>query len=97
MRVESGKFGVDGGGSDGDVYVGVLPADITSPASRVDRDVRRQSRQFAKPANAAPAFQDVPDASTATVSRTLRFPRFVVAVAEGLYGRTVEVVLVLVL
>ena len=33
LRVESGKFGVDGGGSDGDVYVGELPADITSPAS----------------------------------------------------------------
>ena len=29
-----------GGGSDGDVYVGELPADITSPASRVDRDER---------------------------------------------------------
>ena len=40
LRVESGKFGVDGGGSDGDVYVGELPADITSPASRVDRDER---------------------------------------------------------
>ena len=40
LRVESGKFGVDGGGSDGDVYVGELSADITSPASRVDRDER---------------------------------------------------------
>ena len=40
LRVESGKFGVVGGGSDGDVYVGELPADITSPASRVDRDER---------------------------------------------------------
>ncbi len=40
LSVESGKFGVDGGGSDGDVYVGELPADITSPASRVDRDER---------------------------------------------------------
>ena len=40
LRVESSKFGVDGGGSDGDVYVGELPADITSPASRVDRDER---------------------------------------------------------
>ncbi len=40
LRVESGKFGVDGGGSDGDVYVGELPSDITSPASRVDRDER---------------------------------------------------------
>ena len=40
LRVESGEFGVDGGGSDGDVYVGELPADITSPASRVDRDER---------------------------------------------------------
>ena len=39
-RVESGKFGVDDGGSDGDVYVGELPADITSPASRVERDER---------------------------------------------------------
>ena len=36
LRVESGEFGVD----DGDVYVGELPADITSPASRVDRDER---------------------------------------------------------
>ena len=40
LRVESGKFGVDGGGSDGDAYVGELPADITSPVSRVDRDER---------------------------------------------------------
>ena len=40
LRVERGKSGVDGGGSDGDVYVGELPADITSPASRVDRDER---------------------------------------------------------
>ena len=40
LRVESGESGVDGGGSDGDVYVGELPADITSPASRVDRDER---------------------------------------------------------
>ena len=40
LRVESGEFGVVGGGSDGDVYVGELPADITSPASRVDRDER---------------------------------------------------------
>ena len=40
LRVESGASGVDGGGSDGDVYVGELPADITSPASRVDRDER---------------------------------------------------------
>ena len=40
LRGERGKFGVDGGGSDGDVYVGELPADITSPASRVDRDER---------------------------------------------------------
>ena len=36
LRVESGEFGVD----DGDVCVGELPADITSPASRVDRDER---------------------------------------------------------
>ena len=40
LRVESGEFGVDGGGSDGDVCVGELRADITSPASRVDRDER---------------------------------------------------------
>ena len=40
LRVESGEFGVDDGGSDGDVCVGELPADITSPASRVDRDER---------------------------------------------------------
>ena len=40
LRVESGECKVDGGGSDGEVYVGDLPADITSPASRVDRDER---------------------------------------------------------
>ena len=36
LRVESGKFG----NADGDVFVGELQADITSPASRVDRDER---------------------------------------------------------
>ena len=42
LRVESGEFGVDGrhGNADGEVDVGELPADITSPASRVDRDER---------------------------------------------------------
>ena len=40
LRVESCELGVDDGGSDGDVCVGELPADITSPASRVDRDER---------------------------------------------------------
>ncbi len=40
LRVESCELGVDGGGSDGDVCVGELPADITSPVSRVDRDER---------------------------------------------------------
>ena len=40
LRVESGEFGVDDGGSDGDVCVGELSADITSPASSVDRDER---------------------------------------------------------
>ena len=39
LRVESGKFGVEGN-ADGDVFVGELQADITSPASRVDRDER---------------------------------------------------------
>ena len=39
LRVESGKFGVEGN-EDGDVFVGELQADITSPASRVDRDER---------------------------------------------------------
>ena len=41
LRVESAECKVDGGGgSHGDVCVGELPADITSPASRVDRDER---------------------------------------------------------
>ena len=39
LRVESGEFGIDGN-ADGDVCVGEIPADITSPASRVDRDER---------------------------------------------------------
>ena len=39
LRVVSGEFGVDGN-ADGDVCVGELPADITSPASCVDRDER---------------------------------------------------------
>ena len=40
LRVESGECKVDGGGSDGEVFVGELKADITSPASRVDRGER---------------------------------------------------------
>ena len=40
LRVESGECKVDGDGSDGDVCVGELKADITSPASRVDRGER---------------------------------------------------------
>ena len=42
LRVDSGGSGVDGGhgNADGEVDVGELPADITSPASRVDRDER---------------------------------------------------------
>ena len=42
LRVESGECKVDVGDctSGGDVCVGELPADITSPASRVDRDER---------------------------------------------------------
>ena len=39
LRVVSCEFGVEGA-ADGDVYVGELAADITSPASRVDRDER---------------------------------------------------------
>ena len=39
LRVESCGFGVEGNADD-DVCVGELPADITSPASRVDRDER---------------------------------------------------------
>ena len=42
LRVESGECKADGGdcAPDGDVCVGELPADITSPVSRVDRDER---------------------------------------------------------
>ena len=42
LRVESGEFRVDGGdgSADGNVCIGELPADITSPVSRVDRDER---------------------------------------------------------
>ena len=41
LRMENGEGGIEGrGDSDGDVCVGELPADITSPASRVDRDER---------------------------------------------------------
>ncbi|MBQ3290479.1 MAG: sigma-70 family RNA polymerase sigma factor [Kiritimatiellae bacterium] len=39
LRVESCEFGVDGN-ADGNPCVGELPADITSPVSRVDRDER---------------------------------------------------------
>ena len=42
LRVESGGLSVEGEGAqpEGGVYVGELPADITSPVSRVDRDER---------------------------------------------------------
>ena len=42
LRVASCACGVDGdnGKADGDLCIGGLPADITSPASRVDRDER---------------------------------------------------------
>lgn len=42
LRVVSCELRVDGdsGNADGDVRLGELPADITSPASRVDRDER---------------------------------------------------------
>ena len=42
LRVENGACEVDGGdcASGGDGFAGELPADITSPASRVDRDER---------------------------------------------------------
>ena len=42
LRVESGEFRVDDshGNADGEVRIGELPADITSPVSRVDRDER---------------------------------------------------------
>ena len=42
LRVESGEFRVDDshGNADGEVCIGELPADITSPVSRVDRDER---------------------------------------------------------
>ena len=39
LRVESGELGVDGN-ADGDVCIGELPADVTSPVSRVDRNER---------------------------------------------------------
>ena len=42
LSVESGEFRVDGcqDNADGEVRIGELPADITSPVSRVDRDER---------------------------------------------------------
>ena len=40
LRVESGESEGDGAGSDGEACVGELPADITSPVSRVDREER---------------------------------------------------------
>ena len=42
LRIEGEECRMDGGdgSSNGDVCVGELPADITSPASRVDRDER---------------------------------------------------------
>ena len=42
LRMENGECKIDegDGSSGGDVCVGELPADITSPASRVDRDER---------------------------------------------------------
>ena len=40
LRIENGECRDDGGSSDGAAYVGELPADITSPLSRVDRDER---------------------------------------------------------
>ena len=40
LRVESVESEGDGAGSDGEACVGELPADITSPVSRVDRDER---------------------------------------------------------
>ena len=42
LRMENGECGTVGcdGSSDGEVCIGELPADITSPVSRVDRDER---------------------------------------------------------
>ena len=40
LRIENGECRDDGDSSDGAAYVGELPADITSPLSRVDRDER---------------------------------------------------------
>ena len=42
LRMENGECRIDGdgGSADGNVCIGELPADITSPASRVDRDER---------------------------------------------------------
>ena len=40
LRMENGEVKSDANDSGGDVCVGELPADITSPASRVDRDER---------------------------------------------------------
>ena len=40
LRVVSEECRVDGGGFDGEVCVGELPADATSPLSRVDRNER---------------------------------------------------------
>ena len=40
LRVVSGECRVDGGSLDGDVCIGELSADITSPLSRVDRNER---------------------------------------------------------
>ena len=40
LRIENGECRDEGGSSDSAAYVGELPADITSPLSRVDRDER---------------------------------------------------------
>jgi len=40
LRIENGECRDDGGGLDGAVCAGELPADATSPVSRVDRDER---------------------------------------------------------
>ena len=40
LRIENGECRIDGGSSNGEVCVGEMPADVTSPVSRVDRNER---------------------------------------------------------
>ena len=51
LSIESGERGVDGGGPDGGVCAAELPADITSPRSRMDRNERHALAVASLPEN----------------------------------------------